>query len=527
MMRVKKHIIQKLVVDLEYNGDARGLELENRISRWCRDVLLPYLESILDKEEYEEEITRITRMELEVYLDSREEWPDLLLKKTGIALKEKLDASWFFAEQTYTGKLVNNLVPFDEKLANTVRLHSDDDFLQALLYYLEHASLPWWWDHELPLRNVLEKWLEHTDSDKLQAVKETIKDKQASMRLALLCKSEDLPLLLYLIHTGRRSFVEKLLPLLAKLAACFPADKENEIKVLFETALLEYAICSDREFVINLLQNIHKWFEQVCEEYELQTKAATRIKWKQELFSHIAMTISEIKNLARQSFSRSFSEVEMNILLETAKPFSKKRIKTGVEDPGPGNLFTENLIVDTTGESEESVTEEDQPGDAGDSAIYIINAGAILIAPLLPTLFKRLELVHAGKIINPSLAIMVLHYIVYGNEDASEYDMPLYKILCGIPLKQAVNTSICLENIHKEEAKELLKSVIEYWTVLKDTSVEALRSSFLQRNGKIIRVNKEWKLMVEQKPYDMLLQQLPWSIQMIKLSWMKDLVRTE
>jgi hypothetical protein len=103
----------------------------------------------------------------------------------------------------------------------------------------------------------------------------------------------------------------------------------------------------------------------------------------------------------------------------------------------------------------------------------------------------------------------------------------LYKILCGLPQTQAVNTRIRLEAKQKEEAGELLRSVIEFWKVLKDTSADALRASFLQRNGKLLRVNKEWKLMVEQKPYDMLLQQLPWSIQMIKLSWMDELVRTE
>jgi hypothetical protein len=77
------------------------------------------------------------------------------------------------------------------------------------------------------------------------------------------------------------------------------------------------------------------------------------------------------------------------------------------------------------------------------------------------------------------------------------------------------------------EADVMLLSVIEHWSVLKNTSVQGLRESFLQRNGKLTLVNNEWLLQVEQKSYDMLLQHLPWSISMIKLPWMKNLLKTE
>ena len=59
MRQKQKHIIQKLVVDLEYNGKAAGLELQNEISRWCRDYLLPYLEALLDDDETVDTVKRI------------------------------------------------------------------------------------------------------------------------------------------------------------------------------------------------------------------------------------------------------------------------------------------------------------------------------------------------------------------------------------------------------------------------------------------------------------------------------------
>ena len=73
----------------------------------------------------------------------------------------------------------------------------------------------------------------------------------------------------------------------------------------------------------------------------------------------------------------------------------------------------------------------------------------------------------------------------------------------------------------------MLQSVLEYWTILKNTSIESLRESFLMRAGKLSFDGKEWLLQVEQKGYDVLLQNLPWNISMIKLPWMKYLLRTE
>ena len=73
----------------------------------------------------------------------------------------------------------------------------------------------------------------------------------------------------------------------------------------------------------------------------------------------------------------------------------------------------------------------------------------------------------------------------------------------------------------------MLGSVIEHWVILKNTSIEGLRESFLQRNGKLTFANNEWLLQVEQKPYDMLLQSLPWNIGFIKLAWMNQILITE
>jgi hypothetical protein len=79
----------------------------------------------------------------------------------------------------------------------------------------------------------------------------------------------------------------------------------------------------------------------------------------------------------------------------------------------------------------------------------------------------------------------------------------------------------------REEAETVLQSTINYWSVLKNTSIDGLRSSFVQRSGLLRRTENGWELQVEHQSFDMLLEHLPWSISIIKLSWMKQPLYTE
>ncbi len=84
-----------------------------------------------------------------------------------------------------------------------------------------------------------------------------------------------------------------------------------------------------------------------------------------------------------------------------------------------------------------------------------------------------------------------------------------------------------LPQTFKDETDEMLRALIAHWSVIKTTSIDGLRQSFLQRSGKLQRKKNEWLLQVEQMPYDMLLQQLPWGISMLKLPWMTAMLVTE
>lgn len=153
--------------------------------------------------------------------------------------------------------------------------------------------------------------------------------------------------------------------------------------------------------------------------------------------------------------------------------------------------------------------------------IYIENAGLVLLHPFLPQFFRALDIAAEDALVQPERALCLLHFLTTGQSMAPEYALILPKILCNIPLLAPVETSLGLTDAETEEAVALLEAVIHHWDVLRNTSPDGLRGTFLLRPGKVSRRDDgDWLLQVESNSVDILLNQLPWGISMIKLPWM-------
>ena len=100
-----------------------------------------------------------------------------------------------------------------------------------------------------------------------------------------------------------------------------------------------------------------------------------------------------------------------------------------------------------------------------------------------------------------------------------------------MPTETVIEQSDTLSIEAFETADGLIKAAIGYWTVLKNTSPEGLRETFLRRSGKLSnRAEGEgWRLQIERKTVDILLEKLPmgWSYSVIKLPWMAEMVFVE
>ncbi len=269
------------------------------------------------------------------------------------------------------------------------------------------------------------------------------------------------------------------------------------------------------EWLLKLL--VHKEEEQIIAEATL-IKQATSVQ-----LSLLQKALEELEP-ASPAFIRLKEILKSKLPAETrAKPSapSAKKEEKGNKPAKPGEenqLAFENIIGDTaTGKMAESLT-----------GIYIQNAGLVIVAPFLPMLFKNLGIWVDGRWQNSEQAVCLIHYLASGNASMEEFELVLPKLLCGLDPEEVIDTTGFLPDekwVH--EANELLKSVIEYWSILKDTSVEGLRGSFLTREGRLQKKEADWQLIVEQKPFDMLLQQLPWNISMIQLPWMEGVLYTD
>jgi len=157
------------------------------------------------------------------------------------------------------------------------------------------------------------------------------------------------------------------------------------------------------------------------------------------------------------------------------------------------------------------------------------NAGLVILLPFLKRFFENVYFVKNDAFvdeISKVKAIQALHFLVTGNEVENEQDLLLPRILCGFEIAEFIEFKGDLDENTRNEANELLKSVIEHWQILQNTSVEGLRETFLQRDGSL-KIESSFLLRVSNSGVDVLLDSIPWGFRNFKLPWMQKSIITE
>lgn len=184
-------------------------------------------------------------------------------------------------------------------------------------------------------------------------------------------------------------------------------------------------------------------------------------------------------------------------------------------------LRTEPAHAITGNEIAAAVSLDSPKGNEGvEDGIFIWNAGLVLLHPFLPKLFEATGYAEGKHLIQPEKTVLALQYAASGQAECPEWELPLPKILCGLALSTPVSTRDNPAREALDEVDLLLENVIRHWAVLKSTSINGLRESFLQRPGRLLEFPGNWTLRVEQKSIDVLLGNLPWGLSVIKLPWM-------
>lgn len=168
------------------------------------------------------------------------------------------------------------------------------------------------------------------------------------------------------------------------------------------------------------------------------------------------------------------------------------------------------------------------PNDSLDaSSIFVPDAGLVLVAPYFSRLWGMTGLVEDQAFVDPEAAEHAAHllrFIAFGDACADEPRACLGRLLCGLPLASPPGEASAASLQEQEMIHQMLEAMISHWTVLGHTSIKALRETFLQRQGRLVRGEDCWNLIVEPGPFDVLLDRLPWAFRTCKFAWMPETV---
>lgn len=168
--------------------------------------------------------------------------------------------------------------------------------------------------------------------------------------------------------------------------------------------------------------------------------------------------------------------------------------------------------------------------DKLDQAIYIHNAGLVIMGAFLNQYFSTLEMLEDGQFKDEETAIRAVHllqYVANGHSETSEDLLVFNKIFCGLPIATPMPLGITLSEEEEKVTNMLMQAVLQNWEVMKNSSVENLRGSFLLRKGRLIEKDDYWLLHVDSAAFDITLSFLPWTLSMLNLSWMDKRIEVE
>ncbi|MEO1414445.1 MAG: contractile injection system tape measure protein [Bacteroidota bacterium] len=184
----------------------------------------------------------------------------------------------------------------------------------------------------------------------------------------------------------------------------------------------------------------------------------------------------------------------------------------------------------TIPQSKTVLIEETMEEEKKDS-LLIENAGLVLLTPYVKLLMERLDLVKSGRFIDTEAAIrgvFMLQFAATGEARGPEYLLALNKLICNLPFSTPLPEEVDIKPEEEALIEGLLGSINQSWAPLRNSSIIALRETFLQREGLILFEEEKTIIKVQRKgALDILLESLPWGISMINLPWREEILYVE
>lgn len=163
--------------------------------------------------------------------------------------------------------------------------------------------------------------------------------------------------------------------------------------------------------------------------------------------------------------------------------------------------------------------------------LYCAHGGLILLHPFIRQLFQRLGWLVEGQFRDEACrrkAVVMLHFIATGTQEWKAYALAVPKIICGMPLADALTGDEELLTPEEEaEAIDMLQAAIAQWEIMGNASVQALREGFLEREARITVQEEHISFRMETKGIDVLLDRLPWNLSLVRFPWLTRIIYVE
>lgn len=552
------HIIEKMSVELSTNHLETADKLKNDMSIVLRNSVLPQMEQLFDEYDFADNTLRINILDISIdilkfqdYSDLKDEIIRQILDKLSIALKDytrksnyifqksekavinKKDDEQFLSVQEYN--LMNSILDYNDIifkktqghhgyteperdlfLKNSENLEIEKNNIESeskaenfevisagkraeaiLFFFLKYGFLPWYGTKKEICDFVETKnWVKKIENSKFieQLVLILGTNQWAATRFSMLMKSSKM-----------LEFFEKINPKIKKTEV-FSPDFLKRLPKEIRLKLTEFMVFISVNLPATVVYQSALEFIKL-----LNSLKPDKIDFNVfELKRKITSLIIDTGYFLPEEKSLLFSLFEDDVNKETEIDIS--------ESVDSNKQITETEYLESMFFSEDV------------ESVYVSKAGLILLHPFLKQFFRYAEFLDVNdKIKSDSItpAVQILSYLSDRSESFFEGDMVFCKFLCGIPLKMPVSVESILTKQVKEEAERLLKEVIRNWPALKNSSPGDLRNLFLQRDGKLIKYNRNYRLIVERKAQDILLDKLNWSISVVKIPWIDALIYVE
>ncbi|MBA3962677.1 MAG: hypothetical protein H0X40_12355 [Chthoniobacterales bacterium] len=482
--------------------------MRRRLQASWQELVLPALEEVFDEECVDEEVLRISRIELKLRIGSEDELdllPQLIRRELSDRLRELLP---------FRGESVS--------LSGGKEPHKREK-LEALLQYLLTGSVPW----ETPMAE---------RSDLAEMFTRVIQEHVTEVTRFL--QRSELPPISYfrflqLIRLTRKNTL--LVDLIGK----------------------EDSAVTTRALLALLQESGEDYFGRY---QQLQLMAITLWRAMSRRFDWTVRDFLEAAEASFPSIKKSLLETFVKSLPAVGEVNSKKKNKMTLSAthlyPAERVRLRQNKIELTNPRRQgdvvsqrrkssdpfrspalqtvESLDSELSPDPTSESEFptMVSHAGLVLLHPFLPRFFEnagiRAESDSSLPVCTLPRSAALLHFLSTGHESIYEYDLALIKVLVGLTPDDSLCVSEGLLNAGDEDLVHgLLEAAISHWTALEGTSPDGFRSSFLQRPALLRSDEQGWRLQVERRSFDMLLDYLPWGISVVKLPWMERAIHIE